>query len=102
MGKVKCVTIILNFNLSLENMREQKCAILKDILNLLLRIYWLNLKNHCQSLKLCLRLLSNSRLSLGVDFVLSLSQQEEQEEQEEQPSPKFIRRGCARRLKFDT
>ena len=47
--------------------------------------------------------LSNSRLKvfrLGVDFVLPLSQEEE--EQEEEPSPKSIRRGCTRRLKFDT
>ena len=46
-----------------------------------------------------------SVFGLGVDFVLPLSQeQEEQEEEEEQeePTPKFIRRGSARRLKFDT
>ena len=40
---------------------------------------------------------------LRVDFVLPLSQEQQQEEQEEeQPSPKSIRRGCTRRLKFDT
>ena len=38
--------------------------------------------------------------SPGIDFVLPLSQQEEQQEQE--PSPKPIRRGSARRLKFGT
>ena len=50
----------------------------------------------CQTLGLVLR--------LRVDFVLPLSQQEEQEEEEEQeePTPKFIRRGCTGRLKFDT
>ena len=49
----------------------------------------------CQTLGLVLR--------LRVDFVLPLSQEEEQEEQEEEeePTPKFIRRGCTRRLKFD-
>ena len=51
--------------------------------------------------------LSNSSLSLvrlGVDFVLRLSQEEQEEEQhqEEEPPPKSIRRGSARRLKFDT
>ena len=39
---------------------------------------------------------------LGVDFVLPLSQEQEQEQQEEEPTPKSIRRGCTRRLKFDT
>ena len=41
---------------------------------------------------------------LGVDFVLPLSQeeQEKQEEQEEEPTPKYIRRGRTRRLKFGT
>ena len=38
--------------------------------------------------------------SLGVDFVLPLSQEQEQEEQE--PTPKFIRSGRTRRLKFGT
>ena len=58
--------------------------------------------------------LSNSSLSpvrLGVDFVLPLSQEEEEQEQEEEqeeqeeeeePTPKFIRRGRTRRLKFGT
>ena len=44
-------------------------------------------------------------IRLGVDFVLPLSQekeQEEQEEEEQEPTPKFIRRGCTGRLKFDT
>ena len=35
---------------------------------------------------------------LGVDFVLPLSQEEEEQE----PPPKSIRRGCTKRLKFDT
>ena len=52
----------------------------------------------CQTLGLVLR--------LRVDFVLPLSQEEEQEEQEEEqeeePTPKFIRRGRTRRLKFGT
>ena len=41
---------------------------------------------------------------LGVDFVLPLSQEQEQEEEQEEqePTPKFIRRGCTGRLKFDT
>ena len=40
---------------------------------------------------------------IGVDFVLPLAQQEEQQQQEEQESsPKSIRRGCTRILKFDT
>ena len=51
-------------------------------------------------------ILSNSSLSpvrLGVDFVLSLSQQEqEQEQQEEEPPSTSMRRGCIRSLKFDT
>ena len=34
--------------------------------------------------------LSNSRLSLRVDFVLSLSQEEQKEQEEEEPPPKFI------------
>ena len=28
-------------------------------------------------------------------------QEEEEQEEEEEPTPKFIRRGCTRRLKFD-
>ena len=48
---------------------------------------------YCQTLGLVLR--------LRVDFVLLLSQEEEQEQEEETP-PKSIRRGSARRLKFDT
>ena len=55
------------------------------------------LTNYCQTLGLVLR--------LRVDFVLPLSQEQEEEqeeqEQEEEPTPKFIRRGCTRRLKFD-
>ena len=46
-----------------------------------------------------------SVLGLGVDFVFPLSQQQEQQEQQEQqqePSPKSIRRGCTRSLKFET
>ena len=38
---------------------------------------------------------------LGVDFVLPLSQERAQEEQQEEPTPKSIRRGSARRPKFD-
>ena len=38
--------------------------------------------------------------SLGVDFVLPLSQEQQQQEQE--PLPKSIRRGCTRSMKFDT
>ena len=41
-------------------------------------------------------------LGLGVDFVITLSQEEEQEEQEKEPPPKSIRRGFTRSLKFDT
>ena len=41
---------------------------------------------------------------LGVDFVLPLSQEEQQqqEEEEQEPTPKFIRKGRTRRLKFGT
>ena len=39
---------------------------------------------------------------LGVDFVLPLSQEEQQQEEEQEPTPKFIRRGHTRRLKFGT
>ena len=42
-----------------------------------------------------------SAFGLGVDFVFPLSQEEEQEEEQE-PSPKSIRKGCTRGLKFDT
>ena len=38
---------------------------------------------------------------LGVDFVLPLSQEEQQQEEQE-PTPKYIRRGRTRRLKFGT
>ena len=41
--------------------------------------------------------LQSKVLGLGVDFVFPLSQQQ----QEEQPSPKSIRTGCTRSLKFD-
>ena len=43
---------------------------------------------------------STSVLGLGVDFVFPLSQQQEQ--QQEEPSPKSIRRGCTRSMRFDT
>ena len=40
--------------------------------------------------------------SLGVDFVLPLSQQEQEQEQEQEPPPKSMKRGFTRSLKFDT
>ena len=50
----------------------------------------------CASLPPTYRLLSNSRLSLRVDFVLPLSQEEEEQQQEqeqEQPLTKIYQKG---------
>ena len=57
-------------------------------------------------------IVQTSVLGLRVDFVFPLSQEQEQEEQEQEEQeeqeeeegapPKSIRRGCTRRLYFDT
>ena len=54
----------------------------------------LNQFDYCQTPGLVFR--------LGVDFILPLPQEQQEQQEEKEPSPKYIRRGSARRWIFDT